>query len=139
MSIRLLSSLALLLALAAPADARSKAAAFLVKEQIASACEGGRGSIDPADVIERDLDGDGRDDLIIAHDAVTCTSGGQFGRSAFCGMQVCSVNFYLRRGPLLQISHEMLGGGVTVGGGPGSSHIDGCSWRQPGRCPMERP
>jgi len=56
-----------------------------------SACDGGRGSIDPAGVIERDLDGDGRDDLIIAHEAISCTSGGQFGRSMFCGMQVCSV------------------------------------------------
>lgn len=25
--------------------------------------------------------------------------------------------FYLRRGPLLQLAHEMLGGGVTVGSG----------------------
>ncbi len=117
MPIRLLPCAALLLALAAPAEARSKAATFLVKEQIASACEGGRGSIDPAGVIERDLDGDGRDDLIIAHEAISCKSGGQFGRSTFCGMQVCSVMFYLRRGSLLQLTHEMLGGGVSVGGG----------------------
>ncbi len=99
------------------ADARSKAAAYLVEEQIARACEDGRGSIDPAGVIERDLDGDGRDDLIIAHEAISCTSGGQFGRSAFWGMQVCSVMFHLRREPLMQLTHEMLGGGVTVGGG----------------------
>ncbi|MEC5323942.1 hypothetical protein [Aurantimonas sp. A3-2-R12] len=85
----------LLLALMTSADARSKAAAYLVEEQIARACEDGRGSIDPAGVIERDLDGDGRDDLIIAHEAISCTSGGQFGRSMFCGMQVRSVMFYL--------------------------------------------
>lgn len=115
-SIRILTCL-VLLALAAPADARSKAAAYLVKEQIASACDGGRGSIDPAGIVERDLDGDGRDDLIIAHEWISCASGGQFGRSTFCGMQVCSVMIYLRRGSLLTLVHETLGGGVTVGAG----------------------
>ena len=41
-----------------PVEARTKAAAWVVKEQIAEACDGGRGTIDPVGVIERDLDGD---------------------------------------------------------------------------------
>ena len=102
-------------AIATPAAARSTAAAYLVKQEIAGACESGRGSIDPASVIERDLDGDGRSDLVIAHEGNRCK--GPNGRSLACGMQVCDVIFYLRRGPLLEKVHEMLGGGVHVGKG----------------------
>lgn len=91
-------------------SARSKAAQWLVKQQIADACETGGGSIDPSGVIERDLNGDGRADLIISHEAISC--GG--GRSGFCGMQVCSVLFYIRRGDLLVKVHEMLGANVEV-------------------------
>ena len=54
--------------LASPALARSKAADYLVREQIAEACEGGKGTIDAAAVIERDLTGDGQPDLIISHE-----------------------------------------------------------------------
>ncbi|UIJ73945.1 hypothetical protein [Aurantimonas sp. HBX-1] len=109
--------LAALLAMTASAEARSRAAEYLVAEQIAEACDGGRGTIEPSGVIERDLTGDGAADLIIAHEAITCAGGGVSGRSLFCGMQVCSVHFYVRRGTLLQPVLEMLGGGVTAGPG----------------------
>lgn len=109
--------LAVLPALSVSADARSRAADYLVAEQIAAACNGGRGTIEPAGVIERDLTGDGAADLIIAHEAITCTGGGHTGRSLYCGMQVCSVHFYVRRGALLEPVLEMLGGGVVAGPG----------------------
>ncbi len=99
-----------------PVEARTEAAAWVVKEQIAEACDGGRGTIDPVGVIERDLDGDGKSDLILSHDAIFC-SDGRFGRSIFCGAQVCSVIFYVRRGGLLKKVGEVLGGGVTIGQG----------------------
>ena len=99
-----------------PVEARTKAAAWVAKEQIAEACDGGRGTIDPVGVIERDLDGDGKSDLILSHDAIFC-SDGRFGRSMFCGAQVCSVLFYVRRGGLLKKVGEVLGGGVTIGEG----------------------
>ncbi|MBP0614087.1 hypothetical protein [Jiella mangrovi] len=103
-----------LVAFAMPdALARSKAAQWLVKEEIAGACENGRGSIDPAGVIERDLNGDGRADLIISHDAIDCGRA----RSNACGMQVCSVLFFIRRGDLLVKVHEMLGANVEVRSG----------------------
>ncbi len=95
------------------ASARSKAAQWLVKEEIAAACENGRGSIDPSGVIERDLNGDGRADLIISHDAIHCGRD----RSDFCGMQVCTVLFYIRRGDLLVKVQEMLGANVEVRSG----------------------
>ena len=111
----LLPAIPILVPLLATSDvlARSKAAQWLVKEQIAGACDGRRGTIDPSGVIERDLNGDGEDDLIISHEAISC--GGAM--SSFCGMQVCSVYFYVRRGDLLVEVHEMLGGGVEVGSG----------------------
>ena len=96
-----------------PAAARSKAADYLVAEQIAQACGDGRGRIDPGAVIERDLTGDGKADLVISHEGITCGNG---GRSSFCGAQVCAVNTYVRRGALLVLAREMLGAGVSVRG-----------------------
>jgi hypothetical protein len=104
-----------LMLLSAQADARSKAADYLVREQIAQACEGKPGQIEPAAVIERDLTGDGKADLIISHEGITCAGR---GRSQMCGMQVCSVMIYVRDGSLLKLREgELLGGGVTVGPG----------------------
>jgi len=101
-----------------PAAGYSKAASYLIGEQIALACDGNEGKIDPAAVIEQDLTGDGKADLIISHEGITCSGGEQSGRSLFCGMQVCAVNIYVRHGPVLTLKAEMLGGGVRVGGGP---------------------
>jgi hypothetical protein len=100
-----------------PAEALSNAARYLIDEQIAEACEwkGGGGTIDPAAVIERDLTGDGRADLIISHEGIVCADG---GRSDFCGMQVCSIMIYVRRGALLEVAaDDVLGMGVSVGEG----------------------
>jgi hypothetical protein len=100
-----------------PAQALSNAARYLIDQQIAEACEwqGGGGTIDPAAVIERDLTGDGRADLIISHEGIACTDG---SRSSFCGMQVCSVMIYVRRGALLEVAaDDKLGMGVSVGEG----------------------
>lgn len=97
------------------AQAQTKAASYLVKQEIAEGCESHRGTMDASGIIERDLDGDGLPDLILADDALRCS--GESTRSLNCGMQICSVTFYLRRGQLLQKVHEMLGAGVTVGEG----------------------
>ncbi|MBB3900932.1 hypothetical protein [Methylobacterium brachythecii] len=96
-----------------PAEAQSKAAAYLVKQAIADGCEGRPGTIGLSGAIERDRDGDGLPDLIIAEDEIHCS--GESARSIKCGMQVCSVTFYLRRRPILQKVHDMLGSGVSVG------------------------
>ena len=96
-----------------PAVAQSKAAAYLIKQEIAEGCESHQGTMGASGAIERDLDGDGLPDLIIAHDEIHCS--GQSTRSTNCGMQICSVTFYMRRGQLLQKIHDMLGSGVSVG------------------------
>ncbi|WP_147707516.1 hypothetical protein [Microvirga massiliensis] len=83
---------AILALLATPAAARSRAAEFLVRVQINEACDGMEGKIDPRAVIERDLIGDGRADLIISHEGISCTGGAPWRRSSFCGAQVCPVN-----------------------------------------------
>ncbi|QGN00183.1 hypothetical protein [Methylocystis parvus] len=101
--------------LASAASAGSKAADYLVAEEIAGACDGKKGQIDPDAVMERDLTGDGKADLIISHDGIKCPGG---ARSGFCGMQVCTVNIYVRRGPLLKLSHERLGARVRVNTSP---------------------
>ncbi|WP_342108776.1 hypothetical protein [Methylobacterium sp. SI9] len=100
---------------ASPGSAQSKAATYLIQQAISEGCESHRGTMDASGAIERDLDGDGAADLIIADDGLRCS--GPSPRSINCGMQVCSVTFYLRRGPLLQKVHEMLGAGLSVGSG----------------------
>jgi len=75
----------------------------LVREQIAEACNGKPGSIDPASVIEHDLTGDGDPDLIIFHYGIKC----EFHiRSGFCGAQECRANLYVRRGAGLHAAGE---------------------------------
>ncbi|ANV99335.1 hypothetical protein LMTR13_03235 [Bradyrhizobium icense] len=109
--------------------ARSKAADYLIREQISDACERRGGRIDPAAVIERDLTGDGKADLIISHEGITCTGG---GRSSACGMQVCSVMIYVREGPLLKLAvGDLLGMMVTVDAG----RIPTVRWRGHGGSP----
>lgn len=98
---------------ATPAAAWSNAAEYLIREQIAEACEGGAGEIDPAAAVERDLTGNGRDDFILSHEGIKCASGRESG---FCG-QHCNVKIYVRQGELLQLERDLLGRGVSVGAG----------------------
>jgi hypothetical protein len=104
-------SFVFLFGLGSAAFAESSAVSYLVKKEIAEACNGGEGSIDQAMIIERDLTGDGRDDLIISHEGISCANG---MRSTFCGAQVCAFNVYLREGKLLKLEKEMLGISVRV-------------------------
>lgn len=135
---------AVLSLLVTPAAAQySNAAQWLIDEQIAEACDGHPGRIDPAAAIERDLTGDGNADFLLSHEGITCAETAPWTRSAFCGMQVCTVRFYVRRGQLLELAHEMLGGGLRVdqdgpvprvhlhahGGAVGSLRWDGESFR----------
>jgi hypothetical protein len=109
---------------AAP-EGRSRAAEYLVREELASACEQG-GRIDPSAVIERDLTGDGRSDLIVSHEGIACEDQ---GRSLACGMQVCAVMIYVRRGELLQPEvTDLMGMMVTVGEGS----VPEIRWHGPG-------
>ncbi|HVL22119.1 MAG TPA: hypothetical protein VM422_14260 [Amaricoccus sp.] len=98
------------------AFALSNAAAYLASQEIGTACGGASGRYDPAYVVERDLDGDGRADLLIAHEGIECDGT---GRSAECGMLACSIRIWLRRGELLELAVDDLQGyDVAVGAGP---------------------
>ncbi|MEL6587803.1 MAG: hypothetical protein AAFY65_13775 [Pseudomonadota bacterium] len=107
----------LLIGLAAPAMAQqSNAARYLLGQEVANACNGAAGRISPGSLIERDLTGDGRDDLIIAHEGIRCSGGGS-ARSLECGMQVCTTKIWVRQGDLLVEKAFFLGGGIAVAGG----------------------
>ena len=120
-AIRPRDALPLLLALAvstAAAEVRAETVREIVAREVADACGGAPGKLARDGLIARDLDGDGREDLIVSHEWITCAEGGGMGgRSLFCGMQVCSVNIYVARGSGLVPEREMLGGGVRVGPG----------------------
>lgn len=102
------------IAVAAPLSAQSysKAAQYLMAQEITAACPSG-GHFAPQGAIERDLNGDGRKDFLLSHDQVTCKGSNKISRS--CGMQVCTVKIFLREGQLLKLKSDFLGGGVTVG------------------------
>ena len=86
-------------------DDLSAATKWLMGEQIAQACES-TGRFESG-VYERDLTGDGRRDLILSHDGITCD--GAFRRSGFCGAQVCSTLFYVGAadGTLVQVDEVL--------------------------------
>ena len=107
---RVILLMAAVLAVAGPAEARSKAAQYLIDQEIAEACSG-RGTIDGYGAVERDLTGDGRDDLIIFHDAISCETS---VRSGFCGMQLCALKIYVRRGNLLKLEVDMMSVALEV-------------------------
>lgn len=99
-----------------PALALSNAANYLVAQEIGLACGGSPGRYDPDYVVERDLDGDGRSDLVISHEGIECQTT---GRSAECGMMLCSIRVWVRRGDLLALAvDDLIGYNMTVGDGP---------------------
>ncbi|MGL5012602.1 MAG: hypothetical protein ACRC6I_22265 [Paracoccaceae bacterium] len=89
----------------------SNAARYLAAEALDAACQAG-GAFRPGGLIERDLTGDGRDDLIIDHGGIRCE--GEDAVSGYCGMQACTVLIYVREGGLLMPAVEMLAAGIEV-------------------------
>ena len=94
-----LAAAALLVAVPAAAQ-DSNAARWLVSERLSSVCATGEGMFDAQGIIEQDLTGDGRPDLILFDDFVTC-SGRRF-RASTCRSGECEFNVYVREGALLQ-------------------------------------
>lgn len=82
----------------------SNAAEWLRDQAIEEGCDGRTGKMLSDAIFVRDLDADGRDDLILSHDGIVCS--GQPQRSIYCGAQVCSLNIFLRRGDLLKFAGE---------------------------------
>jgi len=93
-----------------PANARSKAASWLINEQIIEGC--GKAGFDA--VIKTDLTGDGQKDLIIDHGGLECVDAAIGSRSNYCGIRACSVLVYVRVGDLLKLKLEVLSIGVSI-------------------------
>ena len=98
-----------------PASALSNAARYLIDQEIERGCEGRGGSMTSEGVFERDLDGDGRADLILTHDGMACQ--GSLSRSLECGTQICTTKIYLRRGGLLRLIEEFASHSLSIGPG----------------------
>lgn len=94
------------------AQSYSRAAQYLMAQEIKAACPSG-GRFKRAGAVERDLTGDGRKDLVLAHGGLTCKGDNPISR--LCGMQVCTVKLFVREGQLLKPKSDFLGGGVTLG------------------------
>ena len=79
----------------AAAQSYSKAARYLMAQEIKASCPMG-GRFTSKGAIERDLTGDGRKDLVLAHGELRCK--GNRSLSKYCGMQVCTVKIFVREG-----------------------------------------
>lgn len=97
---------------ASAAQSYSKAMRYLMAQEIKAGCPAG-GRFADWGVIERDLTGDGREDLILNHGGLVCKGSQPISRK--CGMQVCTVKIFVRQGQLLKLKSDFLGGGVTLG------------------------
>ena len=87
----------------------SSAAAWLQNEAVDYACQGAGGSMNNQGMTIADLDGDGRDDLLLQHEWITCNQG----LPITCGAKgICEIHIFLRRGSLLTKNIEFMGIGV---------------------------
>lgn len=90
------------------------AAQALIAETVAEGCNDQPGRMTSIGVIVRDLDGDGRDDLVLSHEGVEC--GIEASRSLFCGAQVCTTRIYLYTASGLIPQAEVLGSVIDLDG-----------------------
>lgn len=103
-------------ALASPALGEvklSRATDYLMTREAAKGCPAG-GRFDHG-FFELDLTGDGIRDLVLSHEGVICE--GERARSLLCGMQACTVLFFvgLENGLLVQVD-QAFGREVNVDG-----------------------
>lgn len=118
--IRLVLMIGLMLGVAAgapvPAVALTEAASRLVTQELETACGDKPARYDPAYVVERDLDGDGVADLVVAQEGIEC---GKASRSAVCGEMVCPIAVWLRRGDQFTPALDAASGyDLTIGSDP---------------------
>lgn len=96
-----------------PSHAQSPAVQAAINEQILEGCMEGGGQFAPEGIIQRDLTGDGLDDLILDHSFLNCDQSMRM----FCGAQACSAVFYIRQGDRLVKTWEALTVGVAIAEG----------------------
>ncbi|WP_019904431.1 hypothetical protein [Methylobacterium sp. 77] len=99
----------------APAQATSAAARYLVSQQVAKLCPKG-GQFKPDGIMERDLTGDGKADLILNLAELSCR-GDPKGLNDECGAAHCPVLFFVRQGDLLVLKDEIASIGARIGPG----------------------
>lgn len=78
-----------------PAAQTSAAARWLAEDALKTYCDGS-GRFNPGALIEADLTGDGRDDLVIYSEGIECSNG-----ALTCGAVYCNADIYVRENDLL--------------------------------------
>lgn len=82
-------------------------AEIAIEGELSEACENGKGSVDGRGVHFLDFDGDTHIDMLLSHDAISCT--GPMKQSLFCGAQVCLNKLFLQRADRLTVGGEFTG------------------------------
>lgn len=98
-----------------PALALSPEAKRIAASEARYGCEGPGGRFSAKGAIERDLTGDGKPDLLINHDELTCSSS--LGRSGSCGAAACTVKIFVREGERFREALDILSASVEIGPG----------------------
>lgn len=96
--------------IAAPAIPASKAVSRIMEAQYPDVCDGASGKLNPAGIIERDLTGDGKADLILDIGTVDCGNG----MNMYCGSAGCSISVYVWQKGRLKEKLSLLGAGIEV-------------------------
>ncbi|MEM8789739.1 MAG: hypothetical protein AAGE76_15900 [Pseudomonadota bacterium] len=110
------AALAIGLALAAaPAAALSNAAQWLIEQENANACIGARGRLPPEGVVELDLTGDGRPDLLLDLGTMVCPDG---SAAAGCAAAGCPLRVFVRSGDLLLPERDLIAESYQIGPQP---------------------
>jgi hypothetical protein len=78
------------------ASAQDSAAARWLANEFSQTFCGGAGTFGPDGLIEMDLTGDGRDDLLLYGGGLSCANG-----QSPCAAVYCDANLYVREGELL--------------------------------------
>ncbi len=90
----LASTFLLLNFLSPQSGALTKATNYLVSKQLSKACHNGQGRVLREAIIERDITGDGKLDLILDLSGFECDRG----KNEFCETQNCTIVIYIRKG-----------------------------------------
>lgn len=85
----------------------------IISREITEGCETSHGKIAPSGLTFKDLNNDGKEDLILSHHAISCT-GGNLKRSLYCGAQVCTTKIFIRQQAELKFEIEFLGFVETI-------------------------
>lgn len=88
-------------------ESRANPVIDVISKEVSHGCQGRGGTFRAKGIFEVDLDDDGVEDLVLAHQNLECN--GDVSLSRNCGTQVCLVKVFLKRNGAYILQEEFLG------------------------------